>query len=132
MKKDYPRSILINTFLGPSYFTIRLVDIFIWKIRNVLKPMKNQFSDFSFWDMVNFVLKIVSFFKNFEYKIYHNSRTKNRKIDFSSVQYIWIFFIQDLAEIWRKKNVDLFLNFLSWKLDHFWRGVCVSLIMNRP
>ena len=35
--------------------------------------------------MVVFVLKIGPFLINFEYKIDHNSKNKNRKIDFSFV-----------------------------------------------
>ena len=40
------------------------------------------FPIFSFWVMVDFVLKIQRELDDFEYKIDHISRTKNRKIDF--------------------------------------------------
>ena len=46
---------------------------------------KFLFATFSFWDMVDFVLKIVQISKNFDYKIDHNSKTKNRKNNFSFV-----------------------------------------------
>ena len=45
----------------------------------------NEKSIFSFRDMVDFVLKICQFSMNFEHKLDHKSKTKNRKIDFSFV-----------------------------------------------
>ena len=70
------------------FFKILKMFIFTWKIRNVLKRMNNQFSDFCFSEMVVFVLIIDPFSINFEYKIDHNSKNRNRnyrKIDFSFV-----------------------------------------------
>ena len=58
--------------------------IFTWKMWNVLKR-KNQFSDFNYWDIVNFVLKIGKFSMTFKRKIDHYSKNINRKIDFSFV-----------------------------------------------
>ena len=52
--------------------------------------------------MVDFVVKIGSFSMNFEYKIGHNSRTRNRKIDFSIVS-------EHCAAICTKKWRRLFL-----------------------
>ena len=63
-------------------FQISKVVIFTWKMRNVLKRMKNQFYDFSFWEMVVFVLKIGPFSIYFEYKI---DLTKKINIHFSFV-----------------------------------------------
>jgi len=38
------------------------VAIFTWKMRKVLKRMKNRFCIFSFWDVIDFVLKFRIFF----------------------------------------------------------------------
>ena len=53
---------------------------FTGKVRNVPKRMKNRFLV-----MVYFVLKIHRKLADFEYKIDHNSKTKNWKIDFAFV-----------------------------------------------
>ena len=49
------------------------------------ETIENQFLRLSFWDMVDVVLKIGQLSMNFYYKIYHESKIKNRKINFSFV-----------------------------------------------
>ena len=46
---------------------------------------KLNFPFFSFWDISVFLHKIGQFLMNFDYKIDHNSKNRNRKIDFSFV-----------------------------------------------
>ena len=88
------------------------VAIYEWKMWDVLKRMKNQFSDFhyfSFWDMLVFLLKISQFSINFEYQINHNSKNRKRKIDSSFDSARCAFFMQ----IWPLlKDNDFFLAFL--------------------
>ena len=82
---------------------------FTWKMPNVLKRMKNEFSDicdFIFRVMVDFVLKINRKWTNFENKDDHISKTKNRNLIFYSFQHIqnlsckydhpWIFLFENI------------------------------------
>ena len=71
-------------YVDPPAFSPSEVAIFIWKMRNVLKRMKNHISDFYFSSYSENSSKI----GNFEYKNDHILKTldrKNLKINFSFV-----------------------------------------------
>ena len=72
---------------------------------------KSVFATFSFRDMVDFVLKIGQFSMNFKYKIDHNSKTKNWKIDFSFVSAHFASSIKTGSELrWGGLNIP------SWEI----------------
>ena len=87
---------------------------FTGKTRNELKRMKNWFCDIFFWVVVDFLFKIHRKLTNFGYKTDHISKTKNRKIDFSSFLHILhlshkyyhfkFFLSKNILPIWLKKK----------------------------
>jgi len=72
MKNQFSDSWLILFTIFVAYFNFQAshrqkkmypkVAIFTWKMRKVLKRMKNRFCIFSFWDVIDFVLKFRIFF----------------------------------------------------------------------
>ena len=60
---------------------------FLWMMRNVLKRMKNEFSNFYFYELAS--MKIHQKLGGFEYKNDHKSKTKIAKIWNSIISFSW-------------------------------------------
>ena len=58
------------------------------------RRIKINYAIFIFWDMVVFVLRIGPLSVNFEYKIDHHSKNKNRKFVFSFVSAYCVSFMK--------------------------------------
>ena len=98
------------------FFKILKMFIFTWKIRNVLKRMKNQFSDFCdfyFLRYGRFCSQNRPIFYEFWVQIDHNSKTKNRRIDFSFLPAHCARFLK----IWPLLSVLFFGRRHTWKVD---------------
>ena len=91
---------LFSVFDIWSFLYSKLV-IFTCKMRNVLKRKKNKFTNFSSWDMVDLVLKLVNLLRILSTKSTIAQKLKIRKLTFYSFQRI--------AHV-------------SWNLEPLWAG----------